>query len=169
MDQGKFWLWAVLLVLPFPVLGGGTPAGGISAGWGDGAERYGLGIQWQKEWRTIRSGKLDITLNLDGSYWTSDDDELTQISLVPGLVYMWDSPGLSPLLYAGVGPAWINQTRLGERELSTQLQFNSRAGLGVMLGRHSLALEAWHLSNAGLKQPNDGLTSWGISYRYRLD
>ncbi|WMC09603.1 acyloxyacyl hydrolase [Oceanimonas pelagia] len=158
-----------MLLLIWPAILHGEPAVVVSTGHGDDAERYTLGAQWLREWRQLQGGGLDFALNLDGSYWTLERDGLAQFSLVPGLVYKGSQPGLRPLAYAGVGPAWINQEQLGSRQLSTRLQFNSRAGLGVAMGRHSLALEAWHLSNGGLKKPNDGLTSWGISYRYRFD
>ncbi|MDP5291691.1 acyloxyacyl hydrolase [Oceanimonas sp. CHS3-5] len=141
----------------------------LSGGKGDSAERYGLGVGWQYDWRSFAGGRLDVGLDVDGSRWQLGSDNLTQLSVVPSLVYEGSQRGLKPLAYAGVGPAWINRSRLGSRELSSRLQFNSRAGLGVAMGRHSLALEAWHLSNGGLKKPNDGLTSYGLSYRYRFD
>lgn len=161
--------WWLMLILTWPAALHAAPALVVSSGHGDDAERYTLGAQWQREWPWLFSGQMDFSLNLDGSYWMLNQDDMTQVSLVPGVVYEGRNEGIRPLAYAGIGPAWINQSRLDSRELSTRLQFNSRAGLGLAMGRHSLALEAWHLSNGGLKKPNDGLTSWGISYRYRFD
>ena len=166
MNRGRGCVW-LMVMLAFPLRA--DPSLALSGGEGDNAERYGLGVGWQQDWRSLAGGRLDIGVDLDGSRWRLDGDHLTQLSVVPSLVYEGGQRGLRPLAYAGVGPAWINQSRLGSRELSSRLQFNSRAGLGLMMGRHSLALEAWHLSNGGLKKPNDGLTSWGVSYRYRFD
>lgn len=168
MLHQQLGLWVSLMMLPVAATAN-TFALSTSTGTGDGAERYTLGGQWLKPWRETNTGALLWSLDLDGSYWIGHHDSLVQLSLVPGLVYQGNNAGLKPIAYAGIGPAWISQTRLDSRELSTQFQFNSRIGVGMMTGRHSLALEAWHLSNAGLKRPNDGLTSYGLSYRYRFD
>ncbi|MCT7655819.1 acyloxyacyl hydrolase [Oceanimonas sp. NS1] len=94
---------------------------------------------WQQDWRELAGGRLDLGVDLDGSRWRLGGDHLTQLSVVPSLVYEGGRRGLRPLAYAGVGPAWINRSRLGPRNLSSRLQFNSRAGLGVAVGA-----TAWH-------------------------
>ncbi|PSJ40325.1 hypothetical protein C7H85_18920 [Zobellella endophytica] len=142
----------------------------VGAGGGDGADRLSLGAEWQQPapWFESDSGQFDYGLWFDSSYWELGDDELVQLSLVPTLYYATHADGLRPFAFVGVGPAWISQTRLEQRRFSTQFQFSSRVGVGVALARHSLALEGGHLSNAGIARPNDGLTSWGVSYRYNF-
>lgn len=141
----------------------------IGAGSGDGADRYTLGVEWMENWRSLGAGQLAYGVGFDSSYWELDDDDLVQLSLVPTLRYLsGDNQGFRPFVFLGVGPAWISDTRLGRRQLSSQFQFSSRAGVGMALDQHSLALEGWHLSNGGIKQPNDGLSSWGVSYRYNF-
>ncbi|WP_116472622.1 acyloxyacyl hydrolase [Zobellella maritima] len=142
----------------------------LGGGGGDGTERYQLGVEWNQgtPWIHLRQGQLGYGLWFDSSYWQLDDDDLATFTVAPVLKYSHARQGLRPFAFVGVGPAWISQTRLGNRELSTQFQFSSRAGLGVALNGHSLALEGGHLSNSGIKEPNDGLSSWGVNYRYNF-
>ncbi|GAA3533964.1 acyloxyacyl hydrolase [Zobellella aerophila] len=142
----------------------------LGAGSGDGAERYQLGVEWNQStpWISLGQGQLGYGLWFDSSYWQLDDDDLVALSMAPVLSYSHAKRGLRPFAFVGVGPAWISQTRLGNRELSTQFQFSSRAGLGVALDKHSLALEGGHLSNAGIEEPNEGLSSWSVNYRYNF-
>ncbi len=146
----------------------------LGAGGGYGARSYHAGLDWRQSWRELGAGQLWYGIGLDGSYWESGDDDLVQLSLVPMLHYRFEhhsfeqERGWTPFLLAGVGPAWISETRLGPNDLSSQFQFSSRAGVGVAAAHHSLALEAWHLSNGGIKEPNDGVSTWNLVYRYDL-
>ncbi|WP_375055486.1 acyloxyacyl hydrolase [Zobellella sp. DQSA1] len=164
MNKWSLWLFVLLSAPVYAEIELQVGAGG-----GDGADRYSLGIGWTETWRDLGTGQLGYGIGFDSSYWELEDDDLVQLSLVPTLSYRARKhDGFRPFVFVGVGPAWISQTWLGPRELSSQFQFSSRAGVGVALEQHSLALEGWHLSNGGLKQPNDGLSSWGVHYRYNF-
>lgn len=164
--NGKSLLWVVLIALPATADWNLA----VGAGSGDGAERYQLGAEWNRStpWFRFDQGQLGYGLWFDSSYWQLDDDEMVSLSMAPTLYYGVYGQGLRPFAFAGIGPAWISQTRFGDRMLSTRFQFASRAGLGLALGNHSLALEGAHLSNAGIEEPNDGLTSWSMNYRYHF-
>ncbi|WP_458734603.1 acyloxyacyl hydrolase [Zobellella taiwanensis] len=157
--KGREWMLVLLLALPAwadwsLVIGGGG---------GDGAKHYLLGAEWQgAAW----GGGAAPRLWFDSSYWQLADDQLVQLSLVPGIAYRAGGEGWQPFVFAGVGPAWSSQAHLEQRRFSTRFQFSSRAGIGLALDQHRLAIEGWHLSNGGIKQPNDGLSAWGVSYRY---
>ncbi|WP_298723665.1 acyloxyacyl hydrolase [uncultured Oceanisphaera sp.] len=159
-----------LLMLSMPVCAESNLM--LGGGGGDGADSYHAGLEWRQAWRSLGGGHLWYGVGINGSYWESDDDDLLQLSLMPMLHYRFEhhsvehQGGWTPFLLAGVGPAWISQTRLGSRDLSSRFQFSSRVGVGVAVAHHSLALEGWHLSNGGIKEPNDGISSWNIIYRY---
>ncbi|MFP2768369.1 acyloxyacyl hydrolase [Oceanisphaera sp. KMM 10153] len=139
----------------------------LGGGGGYGARSYHLGLDWRQTWRELGPGYLWYGIGVNGSHWESGDDDLLQFSLVPMLHYRFGhNGGWAPFLLAGVGPAWISDTRLGPNDLSSQFQFSSRAGIGVAVAHHSLAFEGWHLSNGGIKEPNDGISTWNLVYRY---
>lgn len=142
----------------------------LGAGGGDSAERYQLGVEWNQSspWIRLGDGQLGYGIWFDSSYWQLDDDDLVSLSVAPVFNYSFATSGMRPFAFVGVGPAWIKETRLSDRELSTQFQVYSRAGLGVALAQHSLALEGGHFSNAGIKQPNKGLSTWSVNYRYNF-
>lgn len=154
-----------LLMLSMPVFAESNLM--LGGGGGYGAHSYHLGLDWRQAWRELGAGQLWYGMGVNGSYWESGNDDLLQLSLVPMLHYRFEhSGGWTPFLLAGVGPAWISETRLGSNNLSSQFQFSSRAGIGVAVARHSLAVEGWHLSNGGIKEPNDGISTWNLIYRY---
>lgn len=141
----------------------------LGAGAGYGAQSYHAGLNWWRPWRELGSGQLAYGLGGEVAYWESGADDIIQVSLIPMVQYSVNtSADVQPFVFAGVGPAWISDTQLGPRDLSGEFQFSSRAGIGLAKGGHFLAVEARHLSNGGIKQPNDGISSWNLSYGYRF-
>lgn len=98
-------------------------------------------------------------------YWESDDgrgnqgDDLWEVGLTPLVRLEATRPGpVSPYLELGLGGHVLSETRIGDRNLATAWQFGSHLGLGLKLGaRARLAYRFQHLSNASIKQPNDGI------------
>ncbi|WP_417614698.1 acyloxyacyl hydrolase [Oceanisphaera sp.] len=139
----------------------------LGTGAGYGAQSYHAGLNWLHPWRQPGAGRLAYGLGGEVAYWEYGADDLIQVSLIPMIHYSVNpQANIQPFVFAGIGPAWISDTRLGPKDLSSEFQFSSRAGLGLAKGRHSLAVEARHLSNGGIKQPNDGISSWSLSYGY---
>ena len=53
-------------------------------------------------------------------------------------------------------------------QLGSALQFEDRIGVGFRFGTgHALGLRAIHYSNAGFKQPNDGIEAYSLYYQLR--
>lgn len=141
----------------------------LGGGSGYGAENVQVGTQWTLDWHRMGEGALAYGLAAEVAVWTSNSDPLVQLSVVPLLQYdFMTSADWQPFAFTGVGPAWISATQLGTRDLASEFQFSSRAGVGFTKGRHSWALEARHLSNGGIKQPNQGISYWNLTYGYRL-
>lgn len=141
----------------------------LGLGSGYGADNVQVGTQWTQDWHRMGEGELAYGLAAEAAVWTSNSDPLVQLSVVPLLQYdFMTSADWQPFAFAGVGPAWISATQLGTRDLASEFQFSSRAGVGFTQDRHSWALEARHLSNGGIKQPNQGISYWNLTYGYRL-
>ena len=51
----------------------------------------------------------------------------------------------------------LSDTRIGRRDLSTAWQFGSHIGAGVTCGQFEIGYRFQHLSNASIKEPNDGI------------
>ncbi|WP_445400114.1 hypothetical protein [Zobellella sp. An-6] len=110
-------------------------------------------------------------IGFDSSYWALDDDELARLSLVPALRYVaGGEQGLRPFVFVEIVPAWDGpgQADQGWRHVSDQLQFSGRAGVGVLLEQHRLALESIRLPSVGLTPSNGTMSSLGVSYRYNF-
>jgi hypothetical protein len=96
-------------------------------------------------------------------YWNSDkdnrqNDNLWELGLTPVLrLAPKASGGMRPYLEAGLGGHVLSDTRIGERKLSTAWQFGTHLGVGLDCGRLRIGYRFQHLSNAGIKTPNDGI------------
>jgi len=134
------------------------------------AKLYRLGLQnkWERTW--MNDGAWYV-----GGYWDAElgyvettredneNDELYDLALIPVFRMQRDtslSSGISPYAEAGIGPHLISETRLGDRRFSTALQFGSLIGFGLGFGdkgQYELSYRFQHISNSGIKTPNDGM------------
>ena len=130
--------------------------------------RVGLQNKWERTW--LNEGAWYV-----GGYWDaelaymesdrdySENDEIFDLGLTPVFRMQRDadlSSGVSPYAEFGVGPHLISETRLGNRQFSTALQFGSLIGFGVGFGekgQYELSYRYQHISNAYIKRPNDGM------------
>jgi len=153
-------------------------------GYGQRVDLYGVGAMWGPSWGPERFARLGFEWRFaaDLNYWAghstaSSDRTLWDIGLTP---YMrWNASGQdfqNMFIEAGVGPHLLSQTRIGVgnehwRNFSTAFQFGSRLAVGVKLGDkgHEVALYVQHVSNAKIKDPNDGLTYYGVVVRLPLE
>jgi len=172
-------LTAVTLLLIAQAL---SPAAGAS-GWVDSfsftfgqddssndTDIYRLGLQnrWERTWfkggAWYLGGYWDAELAyMDSGLTNSKNNELMDLSLTPVLRYQRDanlSRGVTPYAEAGVGPHLLSRTQLGYQEYSTAFQFGSLLGVGLGFGgngQYEIAYRFQHISNAGIKRPNDGM------------
>jgi lipid A 3-O-deacylase len=76
-----------------------------------------------------------------------------------------------PFVELGIGAAAFTHVKIGDRNLASALLFDERLAGGLALdpaGRYQLAAYVEHRSNAGLVQPNQGLTTYGLELRVGL-
>lgn len=73
---------------------------------------------------------------------------------------------IKPFIEAGIGVAAFSGTRVGDQNLGSSLNFEDRIGAGLKFANgQSVGIRAIHYSNAGLKQPNDGIESYSLFYK----
>ena len=130
---------------------------------------YRLGLQWdfQRSWWETSTGRLTGYWDAAYSYWQGDQTSSNHsLSLSPVFVYEFAGERFRPYIEAGIGVAAFADTEIEDRDLGSSFQFEDRLGLGVRFGAdQDLGLRVIHYSNAGLKNPNDGVEVYSLYYR----
>jgi opacity protein-like surface antigen len=126
-------------------------------------------LQWDWKVRWLETGNWHVAGHWDVAVarWFNDEPLRTSsgpwdFSVTPVLrLQQTVRSEFSPYLEIGVGAHLLSETSISpERRFSTALQFGSHIGVGVRFGPHheyDLSYRFRHLSNAGIKQPNDGI------------
>lgn len=133
------------------------------------------GLDFQKDfgfhWFESRTGFLTLFLDGSISYWEEGSDDLFSFSAVPLFSYAFNRGWgqMYPYLEAGVGPTYVSERKIDDRDLGIHFQFKNILGFGLKLGsekRHGLGFRFIHYSNADLDDDNDGISFYTLSYRY---
>jgi len=146
-------------------------------GYGRDVAILGLELNWNfpRAARIAEQGGFEPRLIAQVSYWLGTQSptphrSLWDFGLLPAL--RWTAPGADlPRLFAegAVGVNLLTATRINnDRIFSTAFQFAEQGGLGLSFGARSqyeLELYVQHVSNARIKEPNDGLTYVGLLFR----
>ncbi|WP_033727773.1 acyloxyacyl hydrolase [Pseudomonas cremoricolorata] len=139
---------------------------------GDSTMVYRLGVQsnWDASWWQTSVGR--VTGYWDGAYtfWDGDDRASNHsLSFAPVFVYEFAGESVKPYIEAGIGVAAFSRTKLESNDLGGSFQFEDRVGFGLRFaGGHEVGVRAIHYSNAGIKQPNDGVEAYSVHYRMAL-
>jgi lipid A 3-O-deacylase len=126
-----------------------------------------FGDHWLESKVGYLSGYHEISLN----YWKHKSESVKQGAYSPVFTYVFAGPTsfIFPYIEGGIGVSFISEKMISGRDLSTYFQFEDRIGVGLKLGRqhkHEVTFKYVHYSNASIKQPNDGIDSFLISYSY---
>lgn len=130
------------------------------------AARQDWGGDWSPpdgSWKVVGFWEADVSLFDNGS----QQFQAAGISAM-GRIH---EAGRRLYIEAGLGLHLLSAKHFGETELSTPFQFSSRVGVGVTFGpdsRHEIGYRLWHLSNAGIKNPNPGLNFHVLYYGVRF-
>jgi lipid A 3-O-deacylase len=125
-----------------------------------------FGSRWVESKTGYFSGYHELSLN----YWEHEDESITGVAYSP--VFTYGVAGLDnmfPYLEAGIGISYLSEKTIDGRDLSSQFQFEDRIGIGTRIGKqraHDLSLRYMHYSNAGIKQPNEGIEIFILLYSY---
>jgi opacity protein-like surface antigen len=149
----------------------------LEAGRGDGTDMVRVGIQWDWTKRWLQGENWHV-----GGYWDlalgqwhrssppGFNEDITEIGLTP-VFRLQRNDRLGPYVEAGIGAHLLSRTSLGDKRFSTAFQFGDHVGAGIRFGANGafdLAYRFQHLSNGGIKDPNDGMNFHQIRFQYRF-
>ncbi|HUE93190.1 acyloxyacyl hydrolase [Pseudomonas sp.] len=135
---------------------------------GDSTMTYRLGTQFDfnRSWFASDVGRLTGYWDAAYTYWDGDKTASNHsLSLSPVFVYEFAGERFKPYIEAGIGIAAFSSTEMEDNDLGSSFQFEDRIGFGVRFAGQEVGVRALHYSNAGLKQPNDGVESYSLHYR----
>ena len=147
------------------------------AGQGDGTDMGRLAVQWDwtQRWLQGSNWHLGGYWDLGLGYWRRDaaprqNGSIADLGLTP--VFRLQRNDLQgPYVEAAIGFHYLSRTQIGDKRLSTRFQFGDHLGVGYRFG----ARQAWdvgyryqHLSNAGIKRPNNGINFHQVRLQYHF-
>jgi|TARA_R100000789_G_C2973775_1_gene141460 lipid A 3-O-deacylase len=136
---------------------------------GESTMTYRLGAQmdFNRSWFETGVGRLTGYWDAGYTYWEGDETSSNHsISLAPVFVYEFSAGSVKPYLEAGIGIAAFENTEIENNDLGSSFQFEDRFGAGLRFaGGQEIGLRAIHYSNAGIKDPNDGIETYALHYR----
>ncbi|MBC2656964.1 acyloxyacyl hydrolase [Pseudomonas sp. MSSRFD41] len=143
---------------------GATSQGGLTA-------RVGMGFGWDKSWFESSTGRLTGYWDSGYTHWEAGDASggAHSLSFAPVFVYEFGSGNVKPFVEAGIGVAVFSGTSAGDQEFGSAFNFEDRFGAGLKIGEtQKVGIRAIHYSNAGIKQPNDGIESYSLFYSHQI-
>lgn len=149
----------------------------VEAGSGKHGDMARLGVQWDWSSRWLQGNEWHV-----GGYWDlaighwreraqpGQVGSLTEVGLTP--VFRLQQNNLQgPYFEAAIGFHLLSKTSLANRRFSTSFQFGDHVGVGVRFGArgaYDLSLRFQHLSNAGIKHPNSGISFGQLRLAYHF-
>ncbi|MDQ2989376.1 MAG: acyloxyacyl hydrolase, partial [Pseudomonadota bacterium] len=90
------------------------------------------------------------------------NDSLIDLALIPALrFHPYGAEAQGPFVEGGIGVHLLSHTRIhDDRRFGSAFQFGDMVGVGWQFGaggRYELGLRLHHVSNGGIKEPNQGL------------
>lgn len=133
---------------------------------GDMTYRAGLSFDWDKQWFETSVGHLTGYWDAGYTYWEGGDASgAHSLSFSPVFTYEFSGFTYTPYIEAGIGIATFSKTRVGDQRMGSSFNFEDRIGLGLKLpSEQKVGIRAIHYSNAGIRQPNDGIESYSLFY-----
>lgn len=162
--------WFKAAVLSVATIGGAQAADvSVAIGQtGDSTMVYRMATQWDwsQSWWQSDLGRLTGYCDLAYTFWDGDKTASNHsISTAPVLVYEFAGEHVKPYIEAGIGVALFSSTELESNKLGSSFQFEDRLGVGLRFADQEVGLRAIHYSNAGIKQPNNGVEAYTLHYR----
>jgi len=135
---------------------------------GESTMVYRLGAQWDWDasWWQSSVGHLTGYWDAGYTYWDGDESSSNHsLSFTPVFVYEFAGESVQPYIEAGIGVAAFADTDLEDNDLGSSFQFEDRIGAGLRFSGQEVGIRAVHYSNAGIKEPNDGVEAYTLHYR----
>lgn len=144
-------------------------------GQGDSARMGRAGLQWKWDQQWLKGSQVHVGgfWDLSVGHWTRDalpglNRRITEIGLTPTFRLQQNS-GQGLYVEAAIGFHLLSDTTLGPRRFGTTFQFSEHLGIGYQFGAKrafDIGLRYQHLSNAGIKQPNNGINFTQVRAQY---
>ncbi|MBF8745260.1 acyloxyacyl hydrolase [Pseudomonas putida] len=133
---------------------------------GDMTYRLGMSFDWDNKWLQSDTGYVTGYWDAGYTYWEGGEASgAHSLSFSPVFTYEFSGFTYTPYIEAGIGLAAFSKTDVGDQRLGSAVNFEDRIGFGLKLpGDQKIGLRAMHYSNAGIKQPNDGIESYSLFY-----
>ena len=118
------------------------------------------------EWLT--SNNLFITLDVSAASWQNlYGSDLKAGSFIPMFNYPLRQQDQWWFIKFGIGAAYVDQTRWGNRRLGSNWMFEDKLEFGIKINaNHNVAFSFSHYSNANTNKHNDGLNIISLLYQY---
>jgi lipid A 3-O-deacylase len=149
----------------------------VEIGRGDRTDMARVAVQWDWARRWFQGERWHL-----GGYWDlalgrwhrdaapGQNDDLVEIGLTPVFrVQRNDRRG--PYAEAAIGFHLLSRTSIGEKRFSTAFQFGDHLGIGYRFGtkgEYDVSYRFQHLSNAGIKRPNNGINFSQLRFQYHF-
>jgi hypothetical protein len=118
---------------------------------------------------------LDVSPIAGVSYWEADSGSAYSrhawdVAYVP--MMHWRHPVAAQTnvdVEFGIGPAYLSEASIGDRQKSTNFQFSDHFGIGLGSsdGKWRVGFEFRHISNLSIQTPNAAVDYKGIAISYR--
>jgi hypothetical protein len=133
------------------------------------ADKIGYLYEVKNPWGDLVSSNL--FLNWEASYFVWENkygDDITGGAIIPLIGYSHKFMDKEFYIRAGVGVAYLDQTRWGNRHLGDNWTFEDKIDFGVNLHKHSnISFSLTHYSNAATNKNNDGVNIFSLNYTFK--
>jgi hypothetical protein len=170
----------VLILLVFPSAAFAVDGVSIEAGNGNATDMMRVGAQWDWHKKWFDNGSWHL-----GGYWDAsigrwrgyaaigNNQKITDFGITPVFRYERDSIfGISPYVEGAVGFHLITTTFINaDRKFGSSFEFGDHVGAGIRFGstrQFDLGYRFQHLSNGGIKKPNQGINFNQIRFEYHF-
>jgi hypothetical protein len=171
---------AMLAVFPAYAVDGMSFEYGDSDSSNSDVKLYRVGLQWKWSQKWLATGNWHLGGYWDASlgYWDNQSANATHSSIVdigftPVFRFQQTTPSsVSPYAELGIGFHFLSHTSVTpQRQFGSSFQFGDHIGAGLRFGergQYDLGYRYQHLSNAGIKQPNNGINFHQIRLQYHF-
>lgn len=171
-----------LLVSAMLFSGSALAVDGVSVEYGSGdatdMARVGTLWNWDKQWFTegdwLVTGFWEASLgSWRGHSAAGNNQTVADVGITPVFRFQQKNPaGFAPYAEAAIGLHLITPTFVNaNRQLGSALQFGDHVGIGVRFGAYQqfdLGYRYQHLSNGGVKKPNQGINFSQVRFAYHF-
>ncbi len=150
---------------------------GVFFGYGDADSdvdvyRVGLKKDFSSRWFKTNKGFVSGYFDLSYNHWGHENKDINAVAFSPVLAYYFGdeakATSVRPYIEGGIGLTYIDEYHISNRNLSSNFQFEDRIGVGIRTFYFDFSFKYMHYSNAGIKDPNDGIDMWMLTTAIRF-